>query len=319
MFFSVLFWLGFGCSETGLSSVEKSEESSWFDDASALYRDDFEPTEDDPEEDDVPDQDEEPTPDLDDEDEPPLTDDEEPEADIDSGADSDEESDADSDSDSDGEPDSEPEDEYEEEEDADPDDYAGSDHEDDESSSSGGGSYSPRSPLPGEVVITELMINPVATDDDTGEWVEVQNVSSHWLDLSGATLADWGVDGVEIGAAYTGSMMVAPGGFFTICAEADYWENGGVDCDATFHYWTMGGGFALSNTEDEVSLISSTGTVLDEVSYSEGFAIEGEAMGLRTDRISPVANDFASNWCEQISFLPFGDGGTPGETNDSCW
>ena len=319
MFFSILFWLGLGCSETGLSSVEKAEESSWFDETSALYRDDFNPEADgDSEDEDTPNEDDTPTPDGDEEDEGDTDLPENDESDQDADADSDAESDGDADADTDS--DGETDDGFDDEEDADADAYTGSVDEDDEPSSSGGtDGYSPRSPLPGEVVITELMINPVATDDVTGEWVEVQNVSAYWLDLSGAVLADRGVDGVEIVAAYTDSMMVEPGGFFTICAESDYWENGGVDCDSTFHYWTLGGGFALSNTEDEVILTSSIGMILDEFTYGEGFAVEGESMGLRTDRTSPVANDFASNWCEQISFLPFGDGGTPRETNDSCW
>jgi len=329
MFFSILLWLGLGCSETGLSSVEKGEESSWFDETSALYRDDFDPEIDaDPVDEDDPDEDDTPSPDGDEDDDgdADIPEEDEPDSDLDSDsdADNDSEPDGDPDGDPDGEPDGDPDEDsdadFDDEEDADPDGYTGPDDEDDESSSStGSGGHTPRAPLPGEVVITELMINPVATDDVTGEWVEVQNVSSYWLDLSGAVLSDRGVDGVEIVAAYTGSMMVAPGGLFTICAEADYWENGGVDCDSTFHYWTLGGGFALSNTEDEVILASSTGAVLDEFSYSEGFALEGESMGLRTDRTSPIANDFASNWCEQISFLPFGDGGTPREINDSCW
>ena len=169
------------------------------------------------------------------------------------------------------------------------------------------------------MVITELLIDPVATDDAEGEWVEIRNTSDAWLDMTGSFLADRGVDGVTIEGVGEGPIRVAPGGFLTICAVADYWENGGVDCEATFHYWTLGDGFALSNTADEVQFISASGVLLDEVRYNEGFSVAGESMGLRIDRTNISANDVLTNWCEQISFLPFGDGGTPGEFNDSCW
>jgi hypothetical protein len=169
------------------------------------------------------------------------------------------------------------------------------------------------------LVITELMIHPRASDDAVGEWVELRNVSGDWLDLDEHRLADRGVDDVEIQPMSTGSLIVAPGDYVVICAESDYWENGGVYCDGTFNYWTLGGGFALSNTEDEVKLLGPYGSLIDEVRYSASFVVEGTAMGLKTEASSAAANDHASNWCEQDSYLPFGDAGTPSDQNDSCW
>ena len=92
-----------------------------------------------------------------------------------------------------------------------------------------------------------------------------------------------------------------------------------MDCDGSYHYWTMGAGFAMSNTEDEVRLLTLDGEVVDEVRYTDGFASEGEALGLRSDVISSVANDDVGMWCEQRSFLAFGDAATPGVQNDNCW
>jgi hypothetical protein len=310
MFFNVLFILGFGCSETGLSSVTQEKEKGWFDEASDLHQDDFDPDMDEQQEettgDDSPDVDPEDAEFEDEEQEEPYPDDDSTSED----EDVDEAQDEDEESPDDVEPDEE---ESSDESESSHDEWA------EESDDSSDGGVVPRAPFPGEVVITELLINPVATDDAEGEWVELRNVSSSWLNMSDSVLADHGVDAVEIERVEPGSMVVPPGGIFTICAEADYWENGGVECDATFHYRTLGGGFALSNTEDEVRLLSASGDLLDEFVYSEGFAVEGEAMGLRNDRISVSANDVTSNWCQQISFLPFGDGGTPGESNDSCW
>jgi hypothetical protein len=176
-----------------------------------------------------------------------------------------------------------------------------------------------RGPGPGEMIFTELMIFPRSTDDSVGEWVELRNVGTAWVDLAGHLLGDRGVDGTEIIPVSTGSLMVAPGEYLTICAAADYWDNGGVDCDGTFHYWTLGGGFAMSNTEDEVRLLTPDSSLVDEVRYTEGFASEGEAQGLRPDVLSSVINDDEGAWCDQRSFLSFGDAGTPGDQNDNCW
>ena len=309
MFFNVLFILGFGCSETGLSSVTEEKKKSWFDETSDLHQDDFDP--------DVDEQDEEVTGD-----DSLEVDSDDAEFEDEDGSSPDDEStseDEDADDVQDQNEESEAEVEPDEEEGSSDESDSSHDEWSEESDDSSDGGIVPRAPLPGEVVITELLINPVATDDAQGEWVELRNVSSSWLNMTDSVLADHGVDAVEIERVEPGSMVVPPGGIFTICAEADYWENGGVECDATFHYRTLGGGFALSNIEDEVRLLSASGHLLDEFMYSEGFSLEGEAMGLRNDRISVSANDVTSNWCEQISFLPFGDGGTPGESNDSCW
>ncbi|MGB0638089.1 MAG: lamin tail domain-containing protein [Myxococcota bacterium] len=187
------------------------------------------------------------------------------------------------------------------------------------SESPGSTSSSARSIYTGELVINEIMIYPRSVDDAQGEWVEFKNVSGDWLDLADYRLADRGVDDVEISPVSSGSLIVPPDAYVVICAEADFWDNGGVDCDGTIRYWTMGDGFALSNSEDEVQLLNRWGSIIDEVRYSEGFAAEGGSMGLNRDRISASDNDRASNWCEQYSSMSFGDSGTPGEENDRCW
>jgi len=171
----------------------------------------------------------------------------------------------------------------------------------------------------GELVVTELMIHPESTDDAVGEWVEIRNVSGDWLSFAGHRLGDRGVDDVVVSPVSAGSLIVGPGEFLTICAEEDYWDNGGVYCDGTFAYTTFGGGFALSNTEDEVRVLSPSGMLIDEVRYGEGFSNEGEALGLKPELASASDNDSIGNWCGQTTFLPFGDAGTPGGQNDPCW
>jgi hypothetical protein len=75
----------------------------------------------------------------------------------------------------------------------------------------------------------------------------------------------------------------------------------------------------MSNTEDEARLISPDGITLDRVAWGAEFAEVGAAMGLEASAITVGANDALDRWCDQWSYLPFGDAGTPGEANDSCW
>ena len=180
------------------------------------------------------------------------------------------------------------------------------------------GSPSARGPGPGEVIFTELMIYPRFADDNVGEWMEVRNVGPVWMDLAGYRLADRGVDDTEIVPVSDGSLLVAPGEVLVVCASTDYWSNGGVDCDGSYHYWTFGGGFALSNMEDEVQLLTPFGDLVDEVRYAEGFAMEGASMGLTSSVTSSLLNDDLHQWCAQRALMSFGDAGSPGHQNDVC-
>ena len=183
--------LSFGCSDYEVSPIEREEEKSWFEEASESYQDDFDPDarpEDDGDDvqageqeeveedtgtwewpaDDGDEEDANPVPAPDDEDDEPPSDDAPP-PETDSGPD-----------------------------DGSHDDPPPSDEGGPESGAPSGGSASASVPASGEIVITELMIHPQATDDAQGEWVEIHNPTSGWLDLTGSMLVDRGVDAVEI-------------------------------------------------------------------------------------------------------------------------
>ena len=197
-------------------------------------------------------------------------------------------------------------------------DSSGTDDSDDEAGS-GASPTTARSPVRGDVIINELMIDPISTSDSEGEWVELWNVGDAWVDLNGARLRDDGVDDYELNPEYSDALILGPGEYLLVCADADWWSNGGVDCDAIILYQTFGGGFALSNSEDEVVLVSGSGTTLDRFEYGEGFAAYGASMGVDPDEATYSANDDEDEWCDQWDSLPFGDGGSPGRENDWCW
>lgn len=170
----------------------------------------------------------------------------------------------------------------------------------------------------GDVVINEIMINP-QSDEELSEWVEVKNLTNYWIDLRGLRLQDNGVDSYVVDALTPESMIVEPNGYVVICADDDYWNNGGVTCNATYEYGTFGNKFALSNTADEVILRSADNVMLDRFDYVEGFSGEGSSMGVGSNYATPVLNDDPNRWCEQFSSLPFGGYGTPGGMNSICF
>jgi len=186
-------------------------------------------------------------------------------------------------------------------------------------SSGGSGTYNARAPKVGELVIHEVMIDPAAVPDALGEWVEIYNDSSFVLDLSGHRLADDNKDDTVINASYSKSLIVEPGDYIVVCAEDDYFDNGGADCHGTFHYETWGGGFAMANTGDEVRLLSPGGVELDVMAYGANFSIPGVAMGLVEDWISTSGNDRESHWCDQDRMMKSGDEGTPNRYNNLCF
>jgi hypothetical protein len=177
----------------------------------------------------------------------------------------------------------------------------------------------PDTPEPGDLIINEVMINPEAVNDSMGEWVEIWNRSTLWITLEGLHLADDGVDDYVIDSIDGQPLVVGPDALILICSDADYWNNGGVDCDGTFYYWTLGGGFGMSNSSDEVILRSATGVTLDQMSYLSGFSIEGASMGVDPDDATLTGNDDPDNWCDQFGFMSQGDAGSPGLSNDQCW
>ena len=177
-------------------------------------------------------------------------------------------------------------------------------------------------PMPvyaGAVIVNELMIDPSHTQDKYGEWVELFNITNYWIDLRGVRLQDYGVDDYAIDEVSAGSLVVAPNSYVVICADTDFWNNGGVTCQGHFLYQSFGGGFSLSNAEDEVVVRSATGNVIDMFAYGNNFAVVGSSLGLKPSAANMYSNDSESNWCDQWGFLPQGDYGNPGQMNDSCW
>ena len=168
-------------------------------------------------------------------------------------------------------------------------------------------------PQEGDLVITELMLDPATVDDSVGEWFELYNASDVSIDLLGWILSDVNAGDSDVVST---SVVVVPGGYAVLANNWDPSTNGNVPVD----YWYSG--FSLDDTVDEI-VLSFEGVEVDRVEYdfSAGWPalIEGQAMMLDTAYTDHASNDDPASWCG--STTPLGanlDFGTPGMDNDDC-
>ena len=156
------------------------------------------------------------------------------------------------------------------------------------------------------IIINEIMQNPLAVGDSEGEWFEIYNNSDVEIDLNGFTIKDNDTDSHLI----TEETLIAPYSFALLGRNADSTVNGGLSVDYEYS------GFTLANGADEILLIDSYGITVDSVAYDGGTTFpdpNGATMALLELNLD---NNIGGNWVEYDS-LTYGDGdyGTPGEPN----
>jgi hypothetical protein len=160
----------------------------------------------------------------------------------------------------------------------------------------------PRPTQAGDIVITEIMVDPMVTRDDDGEWIELWNArADEVLSLEGCMLDDGAAMPRELGA-----LIIEPHSSATL-ARSDL-AGFTPDLIATF---------ALTNTADTVAVLCE-GVEIDRVRYDKEFPFRpGASMSLDPESYSASANDDPAAWC--AGAVDFGgDRGTPGESNPSC-
>lgn len=165
----------------------------------------------------------------------------------------------------------------------------------------------PSEPTPmraGDLVITELMIDPTTLPDAQGEWFELYNASATALTLRDCKLDD----GVKTLHSFAQAVLIQQGEYATFARA----PNPGFTPSATV-------ALSLTNSADTLAIICA-GIEIDRVSYDKaaGFAIEsGVTLSLDPDALSAQQNDDASAWCAGQN-LYNDDFGTPGGANPSC-
>ncbi|NOY24345.1 MAG: hypothetical protein GXP62_00585, partial [Oligoflexia bacterium] len=163
----------------------------------------------------------------------------------------------------------------------------------------------------GDLVISELMINPLAVSDGDGEWFEVVNQSGRSVFLNGLTITS---DTGETHTVDTSELLtLEPDAMAVFGLNGDTSANGGVSITVDYD------DIYLLNTVDSLA-ISAGDVMLDDVSWGTGTTmISGASWSLDDIYLSADGNDGTAGWC--LSRSQWADGsdlGTPGAENDLC-
>ena len=163
----------------------------------------------------------------------------------------------------------------------------------------------------GDVIITEIMQNPNAVNDSSGEWFEIYNTTGSDIDLNGWTITDNGTNAHTI----SGSLIIPANGYLVLGNNDDTSTNGNIPVD-----YSYGSDVALANGSDAIILTTGGGLEIDRVEWDNGATFPdpiGKSMNLDPNSYDATANDDGSNWCEATTALGT-QFGTPGADNTSC-
>lgn len=159
-------------------------------------------------------------------------------------------------------------------------------------------------PSRASVIIDEIMQNPSAVSDTSGEWFELFNPDPLAVDLFNWSIADLGSNSHVIG-----SHLIVPADGYAVLGRSAT-GNGGVAVD-----YTYGSDISLGNGADELLLFDAADVEIDRVEWDGGPEFPDPA-GASMALLDPALdNNVGANWT--ISTTPFGDGdlGTPGAMN----
>jgi beta-lactamase superfamily II metal-dependent hydrolase len=158
---------------------------------------------------------------------------------------------------------------------------------------------------PGDVVVSEFLANPAAVADSVGEWLELRNTTPAAIDLVGFKVRDQSLDLFVLP-----TLTIPAYGYVTFGAWGNPAQNGGLTPSYVWPATT----FFLSNTADEIEVVSPQNVVLDSVVYGTGSGIPVHS-GFSIERKDATAPPWASNFADSTAVFGAGDRGTPNAVN----
>ena len=164
---------------------------------------------------------------------------------------------------------------------------------------------------PDMVRITEVMIDPYAVFDSTGEWFELVNISDQSVNLLGWTISD------DFGDSFVVSESVVIPSQATVVLgnNGDIMANGGI----TVAYAYPADAFHLNNQSDAI-VIYAGDVPMDSLRYSGGWPVTGGASMMFDEWYLDAEVDASRPefWCASQTPQSSGDFGTPGTSNGYC-
>jgi hypothetical protein len=162
----------------------------------------------------------------------------------------------------------------------------------------------------GDLIVSEVMVSPASSSYNRGEWFEIYNTSTTYVDLSGLEVTD-GTESFTVSDA----IALRPGEHALFAARTNPGVNGGIDnVDYRYIY-----GSEMTLAAADSLTLAYDGTTFDSVSWSSSFpGSSGVAMELANTNLNSTDNNSAGSWCDASSTYGFGDYGTPGAANSDC-
>ncbi len=177
-------------------------------------------------------------------------------------------------------------------------------------------------PAPGEVIITEVMIDPESYSSNDGEWFEVHNIASGGRELQGCRLSETtqpgGTEHNYLVPIETPVPIVA-GGYVV------FGRSGGGLLPGWVPYSSLG----FNDTDPEALVLTcpdaaGTPVEIDRVVYNATGARSvptGYSWSLSSAWLSGVGNDDPAHWCAAADAALYDthqNRGTPGQANAAC-
>jgi hypothetical protein len=155
-----------------------------------------------------------------------------------------------------------------------------------------------------ELIINEVMYNPVAVADSNGEWFEIYNPDGD-LDLQGYTFGDTGSS-----RTITDPLVIGSNDYQVFARNGDSATNGGITGAYVFN-------FSLSNAGDTLFIKAPDGSLLNSITYGTGSDFPS-ATGASICYSGLGDNRDGFNWLNADALgitYGAGDYGTPGGPN----
>ena len=154
------------------------------------------------------------------------------------------------------------------------------------------------------LVISEVMADPRAVGDASGEWFEIHNRGAIAVSLRGWTIRS----GNDRAQRIATPLVVPAGGYAVLGRDATTSANGGVRIS-----YAYGRGISFANGADWLALSDARGVTVDSVAWHR--AIPGASWELG-DETLPHAAVESPRWHPATTRFGAGDLGTPGAPDD---
>ncbi len=140
----------------------------------------------------------------------------------------------------------------------------------------------------GTIIINEVMYDLSGTDDDH-EWIEIKNISSQSIDLTGWKFNDGSNHLLNAPPKNggQGSLIIPSNGFAILADNASVFLSDHPGFGGTLIDTVM----SLNNTADILKILNADSQVIDEISYTKEMGAAGDGYSL--ERV----NDYSTQFC----------------------